>query len=416
MWAKAEYEVTREAFENRIERVRRFAVDSKLAAVVAFSPPRICQWSQTGHVGYLTNWSNLDRNTDTMVVVPSQGEAVLLVAGVVYMLDQIAEVSWIEDVRLVKSPDPRAISGAYDHEIADQADAGGVRSFGEEVRSILEQFGVAGDPIGISGMEAITHLIYRDLERNAPGGISPIADIVADLRSVKEPAEVEILRQAAATCDSAYRAMLETLREGMWGYELTAAMDHAARSLGADLSYHCMHSTPGDDIAAGKLDLKTHDRRLGRGDYINVNSYVVYKGYWVQGDRVGTIGDVMGASARKLADANLQIQDEVLGTIRPGLSVAEMVDGANASAARLGYPLPGGRIGHGQGLDYAEQPFLIGGNEAILEPGNVFVLHICMGVLDTNIMLNPIADLCHVTESGVEVLTKFPRELFHAAG
>ena len=32
----------------------------------------------------------------------------------------------------------------------------------------------------------------------------------------------------------------------------------------------------------------------------------------------------------------------------------------------------------------------------------------------TSILINPIADLCHVTADGVEVLNRFPRELFHA--
>ncbi len=104
MWSKTEPEIPQSQFEGRIERVRLFADERNLSTVVAYSSPKIHQWSQTGHVGYLTNWSNLDRIVDTAVVVPRKGEAVLLVAEVEYMLDQIAEVSWIGDMRLVSSP------------------------------------------------------------------------------------------------------------------------------------------------------------------------------------------------------------------------------------------------------------------------------------------------------------------------
>ena len=83
-------------------------------------------------------------------------------------------------------------------------------------------------------------------------------------------------------------------------------------------------------------------------------------------------------------------------------------------AKRFGYDLPGGRIGHGQGLDYAEEPFMIRDSAETLQPGHVFVLHVCMGIRGTNILINPIADLCHVTEDGVEVLNQFPRDMFHA--
>ena len=92
MWDKNEYEVPESQFRNRLEKVREFADVNDLSAVVAYSAPTIHHWAQSGHVGYLTNWSNLDRLADTMVVVPRTGEPVLLVAGVEYMLDQIDQV------------------------------------------------------------------------------------------------------------------------------------------------------------------------------------------------------------------------------------------------------------------------------------------------------------------------------------
>lgn len=55
------------------------------------------------------------------------------------------------------------------------------------------------------------------------------------------------------------------------------------------------------------------------------------------------------------------------------------------------------QTGHGQGLDYSEQLFLSAGIKQTLKPGHVFVLHVCLGVPGTNILLNPIAELCHVT-------------------
>ena len=409
MWAKDEYEIKPEAFRGRVERVRQFAVENNLAAVVVYSAPRIHQWSQTGHVGYISNWSNLDRLTDAMVVVPAEGEPVLLVAGCEYMLDQISEVSWMQDVRLVSSPDPRAIAGAY-----EQTPSGEVASFGQEIVHIIEQHGLANRAVSICGVEAMPHLLYQDLGRHIPGGISLEEDIVADLRGIKEAGEIEILRQTAAISDKAYGTIPEVLQEGMWGYELTAELDRTARSLGADLSYHCMHSGPGDDIRAGKLDIKAHDRRLQRGDYINVNAYVVYKGYWIQSDRTGTIGPGLGRQGQELFEANLKVQDKILEILRPGLGICEIVRLARESATELGYTLPGDRIGHGQGLDYAEKPFLTAGNRSTLQPGNVFVLHVCLGVPGTNIMLNPIADLCYITSSGVEILNSFPRGLFHA--
>ena len=413
MWDKALHEVPKSEFSNRIERVRRFCVENDLSGVVVYSQPPVHQWSQTGHVGYLTNWVSLDRNTDTMVLVPRNGEAVFLIAGVDYMLDQIEPVSWMEDIRMVASPDPRAISAAYTDD-ASRGGASSINTFGQEAYRILKATGSAGRPVAVSGMEAMSAALYRDIESSIPEGIADTIDIVAELRSVKTPGEVSLLRKVASISDRAYETMVEVLEEGMLAYELMAELDRSARADGGDLVYHCIHWAPNGELDRGHLSLKPLDQPLRAGDYINVNAYVVYKGYWIQSDRSGTIGTTFGNSARAICDANMAVQDEVLAAIRPGLVVSEMLDMSNRAAERLGYEIQGGRIGHGQGLDYSEEPFLMEGSDRVLEPGNVFVLHTCLGVPGTNILVNPIADLCHVTEDGVEVLNSFQRDYFHA--
>ncbi|MBI4377639.1 MAG: aminopeptidase P family protein [Nitrospinae bacterium] len=413
MWAKSEHEIPESQFQQRIARVREFVIQQGLSCVVAYSAPKVHQWGQTGHVGYLTNWSNLDRITDTMVVIPREGEPVLLVAGVEYMLEQISEVSWIRDVRLVGSPDLRAISSSYTPNIAGEEASTETRSFGKEINHILKDNGCDGLPIGISGIESMPVTIYRDLTSSIESGIAEIDDIVAKLRQIKTPEEMTIIKKVAAISDLSYQTMIEELEDGVWGYELTAEMDRTAKRSGADFVYHCMHTAPGGDLLAGKLSIKAHDCRLHKGDYINVNAYVVYKGYWIQSDRAGTIGKRLGSVASEAVDANLRVQDNVIEAIKPGLPIKELIRIGDEAAERFGYRIQGGRIGHGQGLDYSEQPFLIAGSEKILTPGNVFVLHVCLEIPGTNILINPIADLCHVTKDGVEVLNKFPREVFH---
>ena len=413
MWSKTNHEIPKLEFENRIERVRSFAVKHNLSGVVVYSAPKIHQWNQTGHVGYLTNWSNLDRIVDAMVVVPVKGKASLLVAGVEYMLDQIEEVSWIGEVRLVSSPDPRSISSSFDASVVGEDANQGVRSFGAEISEILDATGSGGKPVGISGLEALPVNIYRDLKVNLKDQIAQVPDIVAELRQYKTPQELVLMKRVAAISDSSYQRMLEVLSEGIWGYELTAEMDCVAKRQGADFVYHCMHSAPGNNLKAGKLSVKSHDCQLKRGDYINVNAYVVYKGYWIQSDRAGTIGPSLDRVTLKMVEPNLQVQNEVLKAIRPGLSINELINIGNKAAARFGFEIQGGRIGHGQGLDYSERPFLLAGSQEILQPGHVFVLHVCLGEPGGTLLINPIADLCHVTTDGVEVLNRFPRELFH---
>ena len=81
-----------------------------LGALFVYSPPMEHKWGQTGHVSYLSGWANHDRIVDSAVVVLAEGHTVLLVAGMTYMAEQIAEVSPIEDVRFVQAVDPNAVA------------------------------------------------------------------------------------------------------------------------------------------------------------------------------------------------------------------------------------------------------------------------------------------------------------------
>ena len=171
-----------------------------------------------------------------------------------------------------------------------------------------------------------------------------------------------------------------------------------------DLSAVLVHSAPKIHqwSQTGHVEYLTNWANLGR----IIDTIVVVP-------RAGTIGASLGTCAGQALRANLEVQDDDLAMIRPGLEIGELVRASEEGAKRKGYDLPGGLIGHGQGLDYSERPFLTAGSKETLKPSHVFVLHVSVGIPGTNILLNPIADLCHVTENGVEVLNHFPRGLFH---
>jgi Xaa-Pro aminopeptidase len=109
-----------------------------------------------------------------------------------------------------------------------------------------------------------------------------------------------------------------------------------------------------------------------------------------------------------------EIQDKCIEGMRPGVPVSEIVRIARATADRLGYDLQGGRIGHGQGLDYAEWPYFLDTNTTLLEPGVVAVMHPPVTVPGSNFIYCPLGDVVLVTERGPESLNHFPREPFHA--
>ena len=102
--------VTTETLEARYARIRLFLEERGLGGLFAYSPATEHKWGQTGHVSYLTGWANHDRIVDSAVVIPVEGPPALLVAGLPYILEQIGDVSPLDDLRLVQAIDPNAVA------------------------------------------------------------------------------------------------------------------------------------------------------------------------------------------------------------------------------------------------------------------------------------------------------------------
>jgi Xaa-Pro dipeptidase len=370
-------------------------------------------WYQSGHVGYLTNWSSLDRSTDAIVVVPEHGDVVLLCPGADFMRDQIAEASWVRDVRFVASSDPKAISASYDKGTVGAGSAQLGRTFGEEIAQVLAERDLSKRPVGLVGVENLPTPLYRDLMAHFGNRLVEVEDVVARLRYVKSPAEIRLIRETVRIADVAYSTMLDALKPGLLGYELSAEMERVARASGADFASFTLASGPAEDITKGSLDIKAHERKLRWGDQILVNTYLMYKSYFIQPVRSGTIGPA-SRQQEILMGACLDIQDKCIDAMKPGTPIADIVRLARAEADRLGYDLQGGRMGHGQGLDYAEWPYFLDTNMTPLEAGVVAVVHPPVSVPGTHFLYSPIGDIVLVTERGAERLNQFPREAFHA--
>jgi len=260
-------------------------------------------------------------------------------------------------------------------------------------------------------VEGMPVSIYNSLRKGLPEpGPMVVDDIVAEMRIVKSESELRLIKEATRLSNLGFETLLETAEEGMWGYEVVAKMEQAVRSRGADFARFWMASGPGEDWRAFRPDF-VHERRLRRGDQVVLSSYVMYRGYWTQQMRAGTLGG-RSRQQKKLFEICHEIENVTIEAMRPGIPISNIVKKGRATAEKAGYAIYGGRIGHGMGLDYGERPFLVEDNTTRLRPGMVVVIHPPITTLDTGGWYIAVGDLCLVTDDGVKILTDFPRELF----
>ena len=399
-----------EMLEERYKKVRAFLEAEGLGALIAYSPPAAHQWGQTGHVAFLSGWGNLDRMVDTVVVVPLEGPPALLYAGLPFMEESIAHVSPLKDVRLVRAVDPNAVAMARP---TGAAAGEGPRSFAAETLAILREREIFEKGIGVVGVNNMPLPFFEALSQELGEDLRRVDDIIAELRSVKTPAELEVLRHSAHLGDLGFEAMLEVTRPGMRGIEIIAEMERAARREGADQAKFWMASGPPTTWEASRMDLKPHERVLEDGDFMQVCSYIVYKGYWSHGQRTGTLGrpseylENIGKIARDAQDAGI-------AAMKPGAPAGSIATAVKEKVAESGWDLMGGRVGHGCGLDYSERPIPSEGNDDLLQVGNTMILHSAFSLPGSGKLFVPLGDQLHLTPDGPEFLMKFPRTLFLA--
>ena len=403
-----ELSIAAEEFNLRHERVQAFLRENDLGALLAFSPPAEHKWTQTGHVAYLSGWANYDRIVDSVVVVPVVGPTTLLLTGMDFMLEQIAEVSPLQDLRLVQPVDPNSIAAHR------KGDSGGPRDFVAETMAILDEAGATGKDVGIVGLGAMSVPFFESLRKGFGSQLRNIDDIVGQIRAVKTPAEVQLMRKSAALSDLGFETMLQVARPGMRGIEVIAEMERAVRREGADHAKYWMASGPSPAWCDTRLDLKPHERVLHEGDLMASCSYVVYKGYWCHGQRTGTLGKPCQELSDLYAIAR-EAQDAGLAQLKPGARIGDVGATIRDVGARYQFDMPGSRYGHGIGLDYSEQPVPLNDtNEQPVEAGTTVVVHSVFTLPGSGKMFVPLGDVCHITPDGPEFLMNFTRDLFLA--
>jgi Xaa-Pro aminopeptidase len=404
----AERSITEAECRQRTAKIKKFAVEQGLGAIVAFSMNRYAVWNQTGHVGYVSNWNNLDRTADCAVVVPVEGDPVLLYCGLPTLIPSIGRVSWLTDIRRVASPDPAAVTTSFGDPLAGEEPA---NSYGRTTQQILSERGLAGRPVGFLNPTNVPHGVYLSFKRILGDQLyETVPDIIAELRAVKSPAEIALHRKAGEINDIGYDVLFRESKAGNWGHQVVAKAIGAMRAEGADYAHFWMRSTPPGDVSQ-IIDQRPHDRLLEHGDQIEAGAFAVYGGYWVQSLRSGAVGRVH-KSTEEVAGVISDMVDACVAVTKPGLPAKNTVEAADRVALRAGYEMPVRRVGHGEGLDYSEKPFVAETSSDTFQVGNIIEYHPNLTDPKTGMVRLPLGECFVLTGNGTEPLTTFQREPF----
>ena len=261
---------------------------------------------------------------------------------------------------------------------------------------------------GRIGFEA-EDLTYGRWETLSAGGVElvPRRGLVEELRAVKDDAELEAVRRAAALTSEAYARFAEERFAGRTERELAWRLDELFHELGAEApAFETI-------VASGPNSARPHarpsDRKVGAGETIVVDAGVRLDGYCSDCTRTFSTGSLPERLQEAYAVC-LEAQLAGLDAVRAGATGVAVDGAARRVIDEAGFGEAFGHgLGHGVGLDVHEAPRLAKESGDTLAAANVVTVE--PGIYLEGLGGIRIEDLVIVGEDGPEITTGFTKDL-----
>lgn len=267
-----------------------------------------------------------------------------------------------------------------------------------------------------------------------------VSDTVLELRAVKDPDEVELVRTAAGLFEHVDEAIETRAAPGVTEKEVAGAVSEALISAGMDdrlffrgwnwrlpaagliasgdalplISGHAMTIT---GVGTSRsMPWGPSNRELERGDLIVADTALNYAGYHGDVARTYILGEPT-AEQREWFDMTLDIHTAAREVIEPGvpaerpyLAARERAEEHGVADWLCGYgDMQAPYIGHSIGLEADEEPTLMLGNETPIEEGMILTVEPKLMHPERDAVM--VEDDYLVTADGVERLSTASQEL-----
>ena len=284
----------------------------------------------------------------------------------------------------------------------------------ERVAAGLKNRGIASGRLGIE--ETVKFVFADSIAQAAPAlKIVSAIPITAGCRMIKDAHEVECIRLAGEATLKVYKAVYESLKEGMTQRDVAGLVQAGYSRVGFDGFA---------SLNIGEYTASPHGSRtpqtIREGTILMLDDGCKVEGYTSDITRTFVLGKPTD-KMKTVFDIVYRAQQAALAAAKPGAPVEAVDAAARRTLTDAGYG-PGfkyltHRVGHGMGMDMHEWPYLVKNNmfgwpsNPTLQPGMIFSDE--PGIYIKGEFGIRLEDDMHITETGAELLTPTSKSLEH---
>ena len=385
----------KQLYKDKVAKMQRSMADMGIDAVVCFKPQ---------NTFYLSGFNPILYSHPVVVVVPAQGEAVLLVHSL--RARHSADEAAIDDIRLF---------GAWANQkpIADDAYSA--------IRIIAGDLKIRGKVIGYEG-DFLSLNQYKKLQEITDAAqMTDVSDFLKRSRNIKNEYEINLLRLSASLTNVGMEAAVANIRKSeaqasiaaeiamreLWAKELSEfEISSFGNTEGGIVTALWCYSNSGYRVPYG---CECPGNRVPlEGEVCLPVCWAAIDGYHTENERTVMIGQIPEQYERAY-DAMLAGRKNVFALMKAGVRVGDIYNAGVGPYIEAGFGdfLPG-RIGHGLGMSLHECPSLSKDNDLVLEEGMVVTVE--PGLVFAGWGSTRHSDTVVVRKDGIEILTKSPME------
>ena len=304
-------------YQERLENIRKLMDARNIDAILVNL--WVNQYYVSGAYQH-TPWYPIEvcENTETPLIVfrDRQKKPVFLTT---YLTGNgLKESTWIKDVRFVdRKP--------Y-----------GQKLWNEYVADVLKENGVDKGSIGIEEDVCVFSTVKK-LQAVLPAAkFQAIDDLFGKVRLIKEPEEIELLRQSVKIAEAGLKAGMEIAKVGVVEYEVQKATEIAMRRLDGFREIETMFQS--GKRTANHRFFATNWKRIEENDLGLIDIGCCYKGYGSDICRTWCIGTPT-TFQKKVTEQLIETRDLVINQVKPGVTLQQIYDLGESHLKGLGYTI-----------------------------------------------------------------------------